>query len=86
MFYAFPTILDHSSPLTLQMNHAKCFDVLTSLPVSHVMLPRVVCFATSFPENPAICSYMYISGSGWASEPIRICLFIDYIIIIFFSI
>ena len=32
-------------PLTLQMDLAKLFDVLTSLPVSHAKLPRAVYFA-----------------------------------------
>ena len=32
-------------PLTLQMDHAKLLDVLTSLPVSHAILPRAMCFA-----------------------------------------
>ena len=68
-------------PLTLQMDHAKLPDVLTSLPVSHAILPCTVCFATSRsgPANHAICSY--IDSSGYAAGPIRICLFIDYIII-----
>ena len=48
--------------LTLQMDHAKLLDVLTSLPVSHVILPRAVGIATSRPVNHATCSY--ISGSG----------------------
>ena len=65
-------------PLTLRMDHAKWLDVLTSLPVSHAILPRAVCFATSRPANHAICSF--IDSSGYASGPIRICLFIDYII------
>ena len=63
----------------LQMDHAKLLDVLTSLPVSQSILPRAVCFATSRPANHAICSF--IDSSGYASGPIRICLFIDYIII-----
>ena len=63
--------------LTLRMDHAKLLDVLMSLPVSHAILPRAVCFATSCPANQMPCSY--ISGSGWASEPIRRCLFIDHI-------
>ena len=66
-------------PLTLRMDHAKLFDVLTSLPVSHAILPRAVCFATSRPANHAICSF--IDSSGYAFGPIRICLFIHYIII-----
>ena len=65
-------------PLTLQMDHAKLLDVLTSLPVSHAILPRAVCFATSHRANHAICSF--IDSRGYASEPIRMCLFIDYII------
>ena len=61
-------------------DHARqLLDVLTSLPVSHAILPRAVCFATSRPANHAIC--YYIDLSGYASGPIRICLFIDYIII-----
>ena len=64
--------------LTLRMAHAKLLDVLTSLPVSHSILPHAVCFATSRPVNHAICSY--IDSSGYAYGPIRICLFIDYII------
>ena len=59
------------------MDHAKLLDVLTSLLVSHALLPRAVCFATSCPANHAICSY--IDSNGYASEPTRICLFIDYI-------
>ena len=62
--------------LTLRMHHAKLFDVLTSLPESHAKLPRIVCFATSHSANHAICSY--IDSSGYASRPIRKCLFIDY--------
>ena len=64
--------------LTLRMDHAKLFDVLTSLPVSHAILPRAVCFATSRPASHVICSF--VDSSGYASGPIRICLFIDYII------
>ena len=70
-----------SKPLTLRMDHAKLLDVLTSLPVSHAILLRVVCFATSRPSNHTICSY--IDLSGYASGPIRRYLFIDYIIIPF---
>ena len=62
----------------LRMDHAKLLDVLTSLSVSHVILPRAVCFATSRPANHAICSF--IDSRGYASEQIRRCLFIDYII------
>ena len=65
-------------PLTLRMDHAKLLDVLTSLHISHAILPRVVCFATSRPANHAMCSF--IDSSGYASEPIRMCLFLDYII------
>ena len=65
-------------PLTLQMDHAKLLDVLTSLPVSHAILPGAVCFVSSRPANHAICSF--IDLSRYASGPIRICLFIDYII------
>ena len=60
------------------MNYAKLLDVLTSLPVSQSILPRAVCFATSRPVNHVICSF--IDLSGYASGPIRRCLFIDYII------
>ena len=60
------------------MDHAKLLDILTSLPVSHAILPHAVCFAMSRPANHAICSY--IDLSGYASGPIRRCLFIDYII------
>ena len=68
-------------PITLRMDHAKLLDALTSLPVSHVILHHAVCFATSRPANHAICCY--IDSSGYASEQIKICLFIDYIINIF---
>ena len=61
------------------MDHAKLLDVLTSLPVSHAILPRAVCFATSRQANNAMCSY--IDSSGYASRRIRNFLFIDYIII-----
>ena len=60
------------------MDHANLLDVLTSLPVSHAILPRAVRFATSRPANHVICSF--IDSSGYASGPIRRCLFIDYII------
>ena len=63
------------------MDHAKLLDVLTSLPVSHAILPRAVCFATSRSANHAICSF--IDSRGYASEPVRRCLFIDYIINVF---
>ena len=56
----------------------KKLDVLTSLLVSLAILPRAVWFATSRPENHAIFSF--IDSSGYASWPIRRCLFIDYII------
>ena len=69
--------------LTLRMDHAKLLDVLTSLPVSRSILPRAVCFATSHPANHAICSF--IDSSGYASGPIRRCLFIDYIIMVYKS-
>ena len=61
-------------------DHEKLLDVQTSLLVSHVILPHAVCFATSHPANHAICSF--IISRGYASGPIRRCLFIDYIIII----
>ena len=63
------------------MDHAKLLDVLTSLPVRHVILPRAVCFATSRPASHAICSF--IDSRGYASGKIRRCLFIDYIINIY---
>ena len=78
--YAFPAIFDQKT-FTLRMDHAKLLDVLTSLPVSQSILPRAVYFATSRPANHAICSF--IDSSGYASGPIRRCLFIDYIIISF---
>ena len=62
----------------LRMDHAKLLDVLTSLPVSHSILRRAMCFTTSRMANIAICSY--IDSSGYASGPIRRCLFIDNII------
>ena len=64
--------------LTLPMDHAKLLNVLTSLPVSRSILPRAVYFAPSRPANHAICSF--IDSGGYASGPIRRCLFIDYII------
>ena len=67
--------------LTLRKDHAKLLDVLTSLPVSRSILPRAMYFATSRQANHAICSF--IDSSGYASGPIRTCLFIDYILIIF---
>ena len=73
-FLPFKTI----KTLTLQMDHAKLLDVLTSLLVSHSILSRAVCFATSRPANHAICSY--IDSSEYASGPIRRCLFLDYTI------
>ena len=60
------------------MDSAKLLDVLTSLPKSHAILPRAMCFATSCSANHAICSFTDLSG--YASGPIRRCLFIDYII------
>ena len=63
------------------MDHAKLLDVLTSLPISLSILPRAVCFATSRQASHAICSF--IDSSGYAFGPIRICLFIDDIIIKF---
>ena len=71
-------------PLTLRMDHAKLLDILTSFPISHAILPHAMCFETSRPANHAICSF--IDSSGYASEPIRMCLFIDYIIITFNSV
>ena len=64
-------------PLTLRMDRAKLLEALTPLPVSHAIVPRAVCFATSHPANHSICSY--IDLSGYVSGPIRRCLFIDYI-------
>ena len=60
------------------MDHAKLLDIRTSLSESHAILPCAVCFATSHSINHAICSD--IDSSGYASGPIRRCLFIDYII------
>ena len=65
-------------PLTLRTVYAKSLDALTSLSVSHAILPCAVCFATSRPANHATCSF--IDTSGYASRTIRICLFIDYVI------
>ena len=67
--------------LTFWMDLAKLLDILTLLPVSKSILPRVMCFAMSRPANHATCTCSYISGSGYANEPIRRCLSIDYIII-----
>ena len=63
--------------LTLRMDHAKLLDILTSLPERLSIIPHAMCFASSHPANHAICSY--IDLSGYASGPIRRCLFIDYI-------
>ena len=52
----------HLKPLKLRMDSAKLLDVLTLLPVSHAILPRAVCFATSRPANHAICSFIDSSG------------------------
>ena len=46
-------------PTTLWMNHAKLFDDMTSLPISHAILSRGMCFATSRPAIHATCSYYY---------------------------
>ena len=62
----------------LRMEHAKLHDILTLLLVHHAILPRAVCFAMSCPANHAVCSF--IDSSGYASEPIRIFLFMDYMI------
>ena len=67
--------------MTFRMDHAKLLDVLMPLPVSHAILPRAVYFATLSPANHAICSY--VDSSGYGSGPVRICLFIDYIIKLF---
>ena len=64
--------------IDVTVDHAKLLSVLTSLPVSHVILPRAVCFATSRSANHAIGSF--INSMGYASVPIRRCLSIDYII------
>ena len=56
------------------MDRAKLLDVS--------ILPRAVCFAR--PANYAICSF--IDSSGYASGPIRRCLFIDYIPVIMHNI
>ena len=69
-FLPFKTI----KPFTLRFDHAKL------LPVSHSILLRAVCFATSHPANHAICSF--IDSSGYAYMPIRRSLFIDYITIV----
>ena len=45
-------------PLTFRMDHAKILYALTSLPVSHAILPSAMCFATSLPANHATCSYI----------------------------
>ena len=60
------------------MDHAKLLDILTSLPISHAILPCAMWFAMSRPANHAMCSF--IDLCGYASGPIRRCLFIDYII------
>ena len=57
------------NPVTLRMGHAKLLDVMTSLPISHAILSRDVCFASSRSANHVICSY--IDLSGYASRPIR---------------
>ena len=49
-------------PLRLRMNHARLLDVLTSLPVSHAILPRALCFVTSRKANHVTCSYISSSG------------------------
>ena len=49
-------------PLTLQMDHVKLLDVLTSLPVSHAILPRAMGVATTRPANHGTCSYISSSG------------------------
>ena len=49
-------------PLRLGMDHAKLLDVLTSLPISHAILPHTMCFAMSHLANHA--TYSYISGNG----------------------
>ena len=41
----------------IPLDHAKLLDILTSLPVSHAILPRAVCFATS---RPATMQYVVI--------------------------
>ena len=53
-FLSFYTITN----IDVIMDHANILDVLTSLPVSHAILPRAVCFTTSCPANHAMCSYI----------------------------
>ena len=78
MYVIFFTHFIPLKPLALRMDSAKLLDVLTSLSKSHAILPRAMCFATSCLANHAICSC--IDLSGYASGPIKRCLFIDYII------
>ena len=58
-------------PLALRMDYAKLLDVLTTLPVSHAILPRAVYLATLRTANHAICSY--IESIGYAYGLIRKC-------------
>ena len=68
-------------PLTLWMDQAKLLDVLTSLPGSHEILPRVLCSATSRPANHAICSYTHVlTRLDEHLGPSENVLFINYII------
>ena len=55
--------------LTLRVDYVKLLDVLTLFHVSHALLPRAKCFASSRSANGFTCSY--ISGSGQAYETIR---------------
>ena len=45
--FEFPVIFRPLKPLTLRMHHANLFDILMSIPVSHAILPCVLCFAMS---------------------------------------
>ena len=56
-------------PLTLLMDHAKLLDVLTLLPLSHAILPCVVCFATSRLAYHAMWQWIVI----WANHNMFIC-------------
>ena len=77
--HAFPVILTIKT-IDVTDGSFELLDVLTSVPLNHSVLPRVVCFATSRPANHAM--YSFIDSSRYASGPIRICLFIMFIIII----
>ena len=45
-------------PLTLQLDHAKLLDVLTSLPESHAVLLHIQWFVTSHLKNHVTCTYI----------------------------